>query len=156
MLGLDRTNHNSALIKSHSIVRATLSELDPLCLAFHYALRFGYTASTLHQRYGLRKATLSDIKNGRTIRHNRELYQGKIVLALCECRLREIYKGNLQKADEILMALGEVAMVLCSVSTDAELVNEALMQDRKTAGVTARRYGYDLDLNRLRETLSKA
>ena len=155
-LGLDSTNYDSAYIRRNRIVQSEHTRKDPLCLALSYAIYLGLNPSYLSAHYQLREATLCDIKKGVVIKRKRREYMESLVRALNDCRMRAISYNKETLAEEVRFALSELALVMCSLATDDEVVERRKEVTKANWKEKSRHGGYEYNKERLKRVLDKA
>lgn len=109
-------NHHSI---KHLVSQGTV--YDALCAAIHIAYSHGVKDAMLTSNFEVNRPTLSNLKKGKIINRNRDLYFEAITATLNNLRLEAKSKGEEDKENDLRNALADIALLRCGIAPDWEI-----------------------------------
>ena len=94
---------------------------DALCAAISIAYSHGVKDAMLTSNFEVNRPTLSNLKKGKIINRNRDLYFEAITATLNNLRLKAKSKGEEDKETDLTKALADIALLRCGIAPDWEM-----------------------------------
>jgi hypothetical protein len=97
------------------------TDYDALCAAIRIAYSHGVKDAMLTSNFEVNRPTLSNLKKGKIINRNRDLYFEAITTTLNNLRLEAKSKGEKDRENDLRNALADIALLRCGIAPDWEI-----------------------------------
>ena len=94
---------------------------DALCAAIRIAYSHGVKDAMLTSNFEVNRPTLSNLKKGKIINRNRDLYFEAITATLNNLRLEAKSKGGKDRENDLRNALADIALLRSGIAPDWEI-----------------------------------